>query len=152
MPPGAVLALARGASLHEIGARAQRAVAAAFDDVRPEVVFHLAAQIDVRYSVANPAGDADANVLGMISVLLAAESQLTGPLNIGDGHETSVLDLLAELAEESDDGPLPEPEFALERAGEVLRSCLDVTTAKRELGWGAEVQLRHGLRPILAEL
>ncbi len=43
-----------------------------FTESRPEVVFHLAAQIDVRYSVANPVGDAESNVLGTIAVLEAA--------------------------------------------------------------------------------
>jgi len=39
---------------------------------RPEVVFHLAAQIDVRRSVADPAFDARVNVLGTIQVATAA--------------------------------------------------------------------------------
>ncbi len=46
--------------------------AALFDDVKPEVCFHLAAQIDVRVSIAKPLVDAEANVLGTISVLEAA--------------------------------------------------------------------------------
>ena len=46
--------------------------AALFDDVKPEVCFHLAAQIDVRVSIAEPLVDAEANVLGTISVLEAA--------------------------------------------------------------------------------
>jgi UDP-glucose 4-epimerase len=40
----------------------------------PQVVFHLAAQIDVRSSVADPVGDASTNVLGSINVLMAARS------------------------------------------------------------------------------
>ena len=43
-----------------------------FAEVRPEVVFHLAAQADVRVSVADPVGDADVNVLGTVRVLEAA--------------------------------------------------------------------------------
>ena len=42
------------------------------DAARPEVVFHLAAQIDVRRSVAEPDYDATVNVLGTIRVLEAA--------------------------------------------------------------------------------
>jgi UDP-glucose 4-epimerase len=38
----------------------------------PEVVFHLAAQMDVRHSVADPLNDARRNVLGTINVLEAA--------------------------------------------------------------------------------
>lgn len=83
--------------------------------------------------------------------LLAAESERTGPFNIGHGQETSVLDLLHALADVSDRPPL-EPVFAPERPGEVQRSCLDVTRARRELGWEASVTLRDGLRRILAGL
>ena len=43
-----------------------------FDTARPEIVFHLAAQADVRVSVARPDFDADVNVLGTIRVLEAA--------------------------------------------------------------------------------
>ncbi len=43
-----------------------------FEAARPEVVFHLAAQIDVRASVADPAADATSNVLGTVAVLEAA--------------------------------------------------------------------------------
>jgi UDP-glucose 4-epimerase len=41
-------------------------------DSQPEVVFHLAAQIDVRKSVADPANDAQVNVLGTVNLALAA--------------------------------------------------------------------------------
>jgi UDP-glucose 4-epimerase len=83
--------------------------------------------------------------------LLAAGSELTGPVNIATGSETSVLDLLEALRVVSD-RPLVEPQFAPERPGEVRRSCLDVGLAKRELGWEAQTQLRDGLRTILAGL
>jgi len=43
-----------------------------FDEVRPEAVFHLAAQADVRVSVERPVEDAEVNVLGTIRVLEAA--------------------------------------------------------------------------------
>jgi UDP-glucose 4-epimerase len=42
------------------------------DRLRPEVVFHLAAQVDVRRSVADPVHDASVNVLGTLAVLEAA--------------------------------------------------------------------------------
>jgi UDP-glucose 4-epimerase len=266
-------ALARGASLREADVRDPSAVSEIFATARPELVFHLAAQIDVRYSVENPAGDAQANVLGTIAVLqaahevgarrvintstggglygdadvlptpedhpirplapygqgkyaaegycelyrrlhglstaslrygnvygprqdvhgeagvvaifcgqlvegkqptvfgdgrqtrdwvdvsdvvranlLAAHADVTGPVNIGHGRETSVLDLLEALRDVSDGSQLPEPEFAPERIGEVRRSCLDVARAKLALGWEAEVELREGLRRILAGL
>ena len=43
-----------------------------FERVRPEVCFHLAAQVDVRVSVEGPDRDAAINVLGTIAVLEAA--------------------------------------------------------------------------------
>jgi UDP-glucose 4-epimerase len=43
-----------------------------FDDVRPEAVFHLAAQADLRVAVERPEDDAEINVLGTIRVLEAA--------------------------------------------------------------------------------
>jgi UDP-glucose 4-epimerase len=42
------------------------------EEHRPEVVFHLAAQIDVRRSVANPQLDASVNVIGTIRLAEAA--------------------------------------------------------------------------------
>jgi UDP-glucose 4-epimerase len=269
-------ALSHGASLHELDVRDAQALLELFASIRPEVVFHMAAQIDVRYSVAQPAADAAANVLGSIAVLeaarasgtrrlvntstggglygdadvlptpenhpirplapygqskyaaecyfelyerlhrlstvslrygnvygprqdvhgeagvvaifcghllegrrptvfgdgrqtrdwvdvwdvvranlLAADSELGGAINIGHGRETSVLDLidaLREVGAECSRGGLGEPEFVPERAGEVRRSCLDVSRARRELRWEPGVELREGLRRILAGL
>jgi UDP-glucose 4-epimerase len=83
--------------------------------------------------------------------LLAAGTDLSGPINIGHGRETSVLDLLDALRDASDGEPLA-PRFEPERPGEVRRSCLDVTRARDELGWEPQVQLRDGLGTILAGL
>src|SRR5437588_2454394 len=65
-------ALERGASLHEIDIRNAGAVLNAFRVSEPELVFHLAAQVDVRYSVEHPDDDAAVNVLGAIAVLEAS--------------------------------------------------------------------------------
>jgi UDP-glucose 4-epimerase len=266
-------ALAAGVVLHEVDLRDAEAVAGVVGAVRPEVVFHLAAQIDVRYAVSHPAGDATSNVLGTIAVLeacrscgvrrvvntstggglygdaevlptpedhpirplapygmskwaaegycdlytrlhglstislrygnvygprqdvhgeagvvaifcghlvdgshptvfgdggqtrdwvdvsdvvvanqLAAGSELSGPVNIGWGEETSVLELAQVLAEVGGSRRLAQPAFAPERPGEVRRSCLDVTRARTELGWEASVRLPEGLQRILAVL
>ncbi|MEX0868035.1 MAG: NAD-dependent epimerase/dehydratase family protein [Nitriliruptoraceae bacterium] len=45
---------------------------AVFARLKPDVVFHLAAQVDVRASVDDPVADAHTNVLGSIAVLDAA--------------------------------------------------------------------------------
>jgi UDP-glucose 4-epimerase len=57
--------------LHEIDINSPELVEV-FATARPEVVFHLAAQIDVRRSVAEPLLDAQQNVLGTIAVAEAA--------------------------------------------------------------------------------
>jgi UDP-glucose 4-epimerase len=265
-------AIAAGASLQVVDIRESDEVVAVFEQARPEVVFHLAAQIDIRIAVAEPILDASINVLGTIAVLeaarkagvrrivntstggglygdadllptpetyeiapmapygqsklaaegycglytrlhglstvslrygnvygprqdvhgeagvvaifcghlidgttptifgdgrqtrdwvdvsdvvranlLAADSDITGPVNIGHGQETSVLDLVQALNDVSGRPPL-QPQFAPARTGEIQRSCLDVARAKRELHWEPEVQLRDGLRRVLASL
>jgi len=59
--------VAAAARLHVLDVR--EPLADALADARPEVVFHLAAQIDVRRSVADPVADAATNVLGTLQVL-----------------------------------------------------------------------------------
>jgi UDP-glucose 4-epimerase len=266
-------AIELGTELQLIDVRDAGAVMDAFRASEPEVVFHLAAQVDVRYSVEHPAEDAAVNVLGAIAVLeaaravgarrvinsstggglygeaetrptpeshpihplapygqaklaaegyfelytrlhglssvslrygnvygprqdihgeagvvaifagrmiegrrptvygdgrqtrdwvevgdvvranlLAADSDVTGPVNIGSGSETSVLELLSALDEVRGPGSMPEPEFAPERAGEVGHSCLDPGRARVELGWQATVGLSDGLRRMFADL
>jgi UDP-glucose 4-epimerase len=61
------------AAFHELDIRSE-ALAEVAAEVRPEVVFHLAAQADVGTSVERPAFDADVNVVGTIRVLEAARS------------------------------------------------------------------------------
>jgi UDP-glucose 4-epimerase len=266
-------ALEQGAMLEDVDVRDAEAVAAVFAAARPEVVFHMAAQIDVRYSVEDPAADAATNVLGTIAVLnaarqagarrlvntstggglygdaellptpeeypirplapygqskyaaegycelytrlhgfstvslrygnvygprqdvhgeagvvaifcghliegrspkvfgdgrqtrdwvdvadvvranlRAADLDITGPVNIGHGQETSVLDLLAALQDASGAAEPMRPQFEPARPGEVRRSCLDVSRARHELSWEPTVALRDGLRTILAGL
>jgi len=65
-------ALARGARLHEGSVAEPPDVEAALRAARAEVVFHLAAQIDVRRAVADPAHDAQVNVVGTAVLLEAA--------------------------------------------------------------------------------
>jgi UDP-glucose 4-epimerase len=266
-------AMAAGAKLHVTDVTDVSAVEEISAAAQPELVFHLAAQIDVRHSVEHPADDANSNVLGTINVLaaalatgarrfvftstggglygdadvlptpedhpirplapygqskyaaegycelyarlhglgtvalrygnvfgprqdvhgeagvvaifcgqavegrrptvfgdgrqtrdwvdvsdvvranlLAADSDIAGPVNIGQGQETSVLDLLGTLRELTGAPSLDDPEMAPERPGEVRRSCLDVSRARAELGWEATVGLREGLERILAGL
>src|SRR5437764_14850361 len=62
-------ALERGARLHEVDITDQAALTALVADVKPDVIFHLAAQIDVRKSIEDPAFDATVTVVGTINVL-----------------------------------------------------------------------------------
>jgi UDP-glucose 4-epimerase len=65
-------ALGSGAELVEADIRDAAAMASLLEDRRPDAVFHLAAQIDVRRSVAEPEFDASVNVGGTASLLEAA--------------------------------------------------------------------------------
>jgi UDP-glucose 4-epimerase len=71
-------ALAGGARLAEVDVCDEAAVGAVFAETRPELVFHLAAQIDVRRSVTEPAFDAAVNVGGTANVLEAARTSGVG--------------------------------------------------------------------------
>jgi len=65
-------ALAAGAELVEADIRDAAAMAEIVGRAAPEAIFHLAAQIDVRRSVAEPAFDAGINVGGTANMLEAA--------------------------------------------------------------------------------
>jgi UDP-glucose 4-epimerase len=58
-------------TVHHLDVRSPEVVEL-FERRRPEVVFHLAAQADVRVSVQDPVFDADVNVLGTLRVLEGA--------------------------------------------------------------------------------
>jgi UDP-glucose 4-epimerase len=258
-------ALRNGATVHRADIRNATEVDDVVRQVKPEAIFHLAAQVDVRRSVADPAFDARTNIEGTINVLDAARNvearvinvstggaiygdvdQIPSPetvepapeapygqskynaerylrlyrrlfglstatvrlgnvygprqdpmgeagviaifcgklesgerpkiygtgkqtrdyvfvgdvvrallavldhpeahdeYNVGTGRESSVLDIVEGLKPYAD-GSF-EPEFAEARLGEMERSCLDVTRAREELGWAAEVELPEGLR------
>ncbi len=61
-----------GARLLEVDIRDEAAVRRAIDDVRPAVIYHLAAQPSVTVSMRDPAGDVATNVLGSIHLAQAA--------------------------------------------------------------------------------
>jgi UDP-glucose 4-epimerase len=269
-------ALGRGAQLVELDVRDGVAVDEAFQSFRPELVFHLAAQIDVRVSMDEPARDAAVNVLGSVNVFAAAHAvgvrrvmntstggaiygatdvvptpedvpadpvsayglskltaehyarwfrrmrgldvvtlrygnvygprqdprgdggviaifcdrvlagrrptvygdgrqtrdfvfvadiaaanlaaacagQLThGEYNVGTGTEVSVLELAQAVAAAAGVDPMEfEPNFAPARPGELVRSCLDVTRARRDLGLPAPTPLPEGLARTLKAL
>jgi UDP-glucose 4-epimerase len=67
-------ALLRGARLHEASVTDGDAMTALLGDERPDAIFHLAAQVDVRRAVADPAFDAAVNVGGTAVMLEAARA------------------------------------------------------------------------------
>ncbi len=70
-----------GATLHELDVRSAEA-ARVVRDGGFDLVAHLAAQIDVRASVADPAFDASVNVIGTLNILEAARSARGRPPRI----------------------------------------------------------------------
>ena len=60
--------------LHKASVTDVPALTAVVERVRPDLICHLAAQIDVRVSVTAPADDAAVNVVGTINVLEAARA------------------------------------------------------------------------------
>jgi len=82
------------------------------------------------------------------AMLAAAEAETSGPINIGTGVETDVLELVSALGELGGGGDF-EPEFAPPRTGEVQRISIDPARAASELGWRPQMGLSEGLRVTL---
>jgi UDP-glucose 4-epimerase len=78
------------------------------------------------------------------AVLAAFAGRWKGVYNIGTGAATSVNDLIAALSEIL--GPPPGITKAPERPGEVQRSCVDASRAKRDGLWQPRTGLALGLR------
>ncbi|MGI8462330.1 MAG: GDP-mannose 4,6-dehydratase [Solirubrobacterales bacterium] len=68
-------ALARGAELVEANVADAAAVGDAIARIQPDAVFHLAAQMDVRRSIADPGFDAMVNVVGTANLLEAVRRE-----------------------------------------------------------------------------
>jgi UDP-glucose 4-epimerase len=83
------------------------------------------------------------HVLDVVSALRAA-CGTAGTFNVATGMETDVMAVWDMLARAS--GSRVEPELAPLREGELERSCMDPSRARRELGWEAQIPLEQGLR------
>jgi UDP-glucose 4-epimerase len=90
------------AVLHKLSIIDAEQLAALVETVRPELICHLAAQIDVRVSVAYPADDAQTNVVGTVNVLEAARAAGARVLFCSTGG-----------ALYGRDAPIPAPEYVL---------------------------------------
>lgn len=79
--------------------------------------------------------------------LLAARSEAVGSWNIGTGVETSVNRLYELLAAHA--GDVPPVEHGPPLPGEQMRSAVDSTRARQQLGWEPTVAIDEGLRRTL---
>ncbi len=73
-----------------------------------------------------------------------------GIYNIGSGVPTSVNEIFSLLATET--GYSRPPVHATERPGDVRRIYLDISKARRELGWTPEIDLSEGITRTVAAL
>jgi UDP-glucose 4-epimerase len=126
--------VAAGAQLHEGDIR--RDAASVFAEVRPDVCFHLAAQIDVRVSVERPELDADVNVVGTLQVLEAAREHGTKLVFSSTGGA-----IYGEC-----DGPAPEdhPRAPLAPYGVSKLAAEEYIAAYNRLYGSTHVSLRYG--------
>ncbi len=83
------------------------------------------------------------HVADVVAALRAA-SGTAGTFNVATGVETDVLTVWRTLVQAA--GADVEPQLAPLRKGELERSCMDPSRARRELGWEARVPLEQGLR------
>jgi UDP-glucose 4-epimerase len=90
------------------------------------------------------------HVADVVAALLAAEaSEDRGPLNVGTGVETNVLELVERVGSAFGRDDF-EPEFAPARDGEVERTFLDTTATADRIGWRAKRTVESGLEETLA--
>ncbi|HUY67611.1 MAG TPA: NAD-dependent epimerase/dehydratase family protein [Acidimicrobiales bacterium] len=127
------LADARAAAGHQLTVHQMDVRSAEVVDLmarrRPEVVFHLAAQADVRVSVADPVFDAEVNVLGTLRVLEGARAAHAGRVVFAASGGT----LYGEP--EVSELPLKEslPQRPLSPYGVSKKAAIDYLVAYREL-------------------
>jgi UDP-glucose 4-epimerase len=98
-------------TLHKASVTEPAALGEVVEAVRPELICHLAAQIDVRASVARPAADAQTNVIGTINVLEAARGPQARVLFCSTGGALYGRD--APIPSMEDVLPLPESPYGI---------------------------------------
>ena len=133
-------ALAAGAELVEGDVSDAVAVVDLVAARAPEAIFHLAAQIDVRRSVAEPAFDARVNVVGTVAVLEAAHRAgtprvvfaSTGGAIYGEGEGRELP--LDESAERLPDAPYAQSKLAGEGYLELYRRMHGLSGVALRLG------------------
>src|SRR5215472_8272011 len=97
--------------LHKLSVTEAAQLGQVIESARPDLICHLAAQIDVRASVAKPAADAQTNVLGTINVLEAARAVKARVLFCSTGGALYGRD--APIPSMEDVLPLPESPYGI---------------------------------------
>ena len=87
---------------------------------------------------------ARANVAASSAKLPAVKDHDEIAFNVATGTQTSVLDLAAAVGEVMN--LKPKIDLAPARPGELMKSSLDITRARRVLGWSPQVSFHDGLR------
>jgi dTDP-glucose 4,6-dehydratase len=87
----------------------------------------------------------DDQIAGLLALL---DSSLTGPVNIGNPDERSMLDLARFVLDVT--GSQSEIVFSPLPTDDPTRRCPDITLARSELGWSPCVGLREGLEQTIA--
>jgi dTDP-glucose 4,6-dehydratase len=82
----------------------------------------------------------DDQIKGLLALL---DSSLTGPVNIGNPDERSMLELAHFVLEVT--GSTSEISFAPLPVDDPTRRCPDITLARTELGWSPTIGLREGI-------
>ncbi|HEY8000850.1 MAG TPA: NAD-dependent epimerase/dehydratase family protein [Solirubrobacterales bacterium] len=133
-------ALGTGATLIEGSVADTEAVDQAFAEAKPEVVLHLAAQIDVRRSVTDPVFDLGLNVGGTINLLEASRAAEVGSFVFastggaiygeGEGRELP----FTEAAECRPDAPYGQSKLAAEGYLGLYRRLYGLETTVLRLG------------------
>ena len=133
-------ALAAGATLEETSVTDGDAVTAVFERFKPQLVLHLAAQIDVRRSISDPAFDLHVNVAGTLRLLEAARTSgverfvftSTGGAIYGEGEGRELP--LPEDAETLPDAPYGQSKFAAEGYLSLYQRLYGLNTVALRLG------------------
>jgi dTDP-glucose 4,6-dehydratase len=79
------------------------------------------------------------------ALLLMADSDEPGPVNIGNPHEVTVLEIAQAIASAADREGEPEIRFEPRPADDPERRCPDISAAQELLGWKPQVDLTDGL-------
>lgn len=103
------------AIVHKVSVNDAAALAGLTAEFGPNLICHLAGQIDVRSSVANPAADAQVNVIGTVNVLEAARAVGARVLLASTGAVIYGRD--APIPSMEDVLPLPESPYGVAKAG-----------------------------------